>query len=1232
MARALPISQSTAPDTETPARDWQALRGELVALLDQMEGHYGRGDAAESGLAQRVRDLRYQVVESDPDDRRREALRSVKRQIDRFTDRTEFGAGANENTLQSAIAQIRARSPVAGQGRPLAAPAPAPEPAYDEMARTMSTLTHRLGELEAELGAQRGNHAQVREIADQVGQLSRVVELMAGAIGETGQLQRLETQIAELTTLMGQGRQADLAQLTERLDQVAATVDRLADLQVQQIQHVVREAEENPQKDAETARGIQAIETSIRSLYDRIDTLESGLGGPSAELERLTESLGQLASRLSTDGGRPDRLLGLVDALNGRLTEIEESGFSLDSLRGDIERLRTALLEAVEPRFSALEQRLGELGERLDSHADDSQGIVQVEAQIRQLVARMDQTGEQLAQLAQRQPAERPDFEALATLAATRTAETLSQAHQEPDFDALADLVAGRTRAAMATREPPAADLSEGSLAEIEERVSRLVDGFLRAQSANRAAATDDGMQRVEDRLAQLETALRRPAPAEPTPPIEPAAPMARRAPEEPPVALAEKPMPRRDRPVSDMMPRDPSVEAPLKEFGFPDLSPVRAALEARNGMAGNKPTSVAAPPVAPVTAGGPDPAEREAFDPASIERPPRPQSVFDAEVNSAFEAPAAPPAAPSAPVPAASRNTFIEAARRSAQRQTAARAVGDANSPIGRALSRLHSGKPETPAAGSAPALTDTPAPKAETRPKKKPARKVGLLARLARPKATKPPVTPARAEPKAMAPAKPSPADKASPADAAPQVAAEPRPAKPESFLSRHRREILLGASVVAIAFMTFNLVAQRLAPGGGEPSLAATIPMAPEPAGAAPATAAGPGPAPATTATATPKPVSFAPLQADPAPDTSAPAAPPAAPDAVPTAPDPTTTAAISPGEASAAAAGPDSAMPPPLATGAATAAAEVASIAPTPLATAAPPALKSPVKVEMPPDSVGPLALRQAAADGDARAQFEIGAIYSEGKVVPQDFKQASVWYERAAEQGFAPAEYRLGNLYETGKGVAKDFEQAHLWYERAADAGNRMAMHNLAALFAGGEFGKQDFASAANWFEKAANLGIRDSQFNLGMLYARGLGVPQNLGTSYKWFALAAQTGDSGAIKARDDIARSLDADQLKAAKAEVAAFKPGTVDLAANFAPIGTWDKKFDPGPTITSKSVVLKVQQALAHLGFDVGKPDGQAGPKTAQAIKAFEQGTGMSQVGAINPRLLAVLGSQPV
>ncbi len=61
-------------------------------------------------------------------------------------------------------------------------------------------------------------------------------------------------------------------------------------------------------------------------------------------------------------------------------------------------------------------------------------------------------------------------------------------------------------------------------------------------------------------------------------------------------------------------------------------------------------------------------------------------------------------------------------------------------------------------------------------------------------------------------------------------------------------------------------------------------------------------------------------------------------------------------------------------------------------------------------------------------------------------------------------------------------------------------------------------------------------------------------------------------------------------------------------------------------------RNVGAAILGALTALGYDVGAPDGVAGQKTAEAIKAFERATGMSESGAINPRLLAVLGSQPV
>src|SRR5690606_29819144 len=90
---AFPISDDADTAHNPNPGEWQALRGELVALLDQVEGRYARterADPALEGLTQRVRSLRDQVdAPSEPSIRRREALRTVKRAVDRFSDRDE---------------------------------------------------------------------------------------------------------------------------------------------------------------------------------------------------------------------------------------------------------------------------------------------------------------------------------------------------------------------------------------------------------------------------------------------------------------------------------------------------------------------------------------------------------------------------------------------------------------------------------------------------------------------------------------------------------------------------------------------------------------------------------------------------------------------------------------------------------------------------------------------------------------------------------------------------------------------------------------------------------------------------------------------------------------------------------------------------------------------------------------------------------------------------------------
>ena len=813
--------------------------------------------------------------------------------------------------------------------------------------------------------------------------------------------------------------------------------------------------------------------------------------------------------------------------------------------------------------FAELGRQIELVGSRIGERQRDP-GIGQLEAQVRQLVARMDQTGEQLT--------------GLAKLYSEPTA-------MMPDLDAMAEMVASRAADAV-QRSAPDNSLTE-TINGLEVRIGAMLNSMRREEDTGGFDGMQAGISEVNERLARLEkslaerleapvaTGLSALVPHYGAPAVEsysdtqyddvPAA-----AHHDDIAAIIAKVdeanAPRRAR--DDAMPRDPVADAPLTAPAFPEpTGPVQTALDAKTTQRMRHPGLEADEPLAARYEAKAEPA-KPAFEVKSVSPPPAPQpspGFFDVDRGTLTTA-------DDAPVATSSRNTFIEAARRAAQRQTAPKSeAGTGGSLIGRALARF---QPQT----------DTTPPEAKPEPAKVKAKKVRKLA------GDKAPLTEFKPEPVETAMATPS---------IEPQFHAEgpePKAATGESFLQRNSKTILLAAAVVALALLTINLAAQRMG----------------KPADAAP-------PAPITTGD-----IGDEALPAEMMGQGTDVAATSEAPRVIPMV-DSLKTGSIDTSSAQGFTTNPIQDMPSAFQAATDLANSKASSIAPLVPMT-------SPVKVELPPENVGPVDLREAASNGDPRAQFEVAAIFTEGRAVKQDYAQAATWYERAAAAGFAPAQYRLGSLYENGQGVEKDLDTARLWYERAAEAGNRMSMHNLATLYAGGSLGKQQFDSAAKWFEEAASRGLTDSQFNLGMLYARGLGVPQNLEGSYKWFGIAALTGDKDAAKARDDIARSLDADAVNRLNGEIASFKPEPIDLAANFAPIGTWTKNFDPGETIGTRDIVASVQKALGKLGYDVGTPDGIAGPKTAVAIKEFEQATGMSEVGLVNPRLLAVLGSQPV
>jgi len=89
------------------------------------------------------------------------------------------------------------------------------------------------------------------------------------------------------------------------------------------------------------------------------------------------------------------------------------------------------------------------------------------------------------------------------------------------------------------------------------------------------------------------------------------------------------------------------------------------------------------------------------------------------------------------------------------------------------------------------------------------------------------------------------------------------------------------------------------------------------------------------------------------------------------------------------------------------------------------------------------------LQEAAQQGDANAQYNLGVLYLQGDGVPQNHKQAVKWIQEAARQGNAEAQYKLGLLYANNmkwswSGVPVDYTMDYMWLNLSAAQGNKAA--------------------------------------------------------------------------------------------------------------------------------------------------------------------------------------------
>jgi len=97
----------------------------------------------------------------------------------------------------------------------------------------------------------------------------------------------------------------------------------------------------------------------------------------------------------------------------------------------------------------------------------------------------------------------------------------------------------------------------------------------------------------------------------------------------------------------------------------------------------------------------------------------------------------------------------------------------------------------------------------------------------------------------------------------------------------------------------------------------------------------------------------------------------------------------------------------------------------------------------------------------------------------------------------AEQGYVLAQFNLGLMYTQGQGVLQDYKESFKWYTKAAEQGHVLA------------------------------------QYNLGVMYYNGQGVIKDYVMAHMYLNIVAVSGDKGAIKNRDLIAKEMTPSQIE---------------------------------------------------------------------------------------------------
>ena len=330
-------------------------------------------------------------------------------------------------------------------------------------------------------------------------------------------------------------------------------------------------------------------------------------------------------------------------------------------------------------------------------------------------------------------------------------------------------------------------------------------------------------------------------------------------------------------------------------------------------------------------------------------------------------------------------------------------------------------------------------------------------------------------------------------------------------------------------------------------------------------------------------------------------------------------------------------------------------------------------------------------RKAAERGMAMAKHNLALMLREGKGAPRDGKEAIELLRAAARQGMSASMFTLGDIYERGDVAPKDQAMALAWFaitaefESQTNRGGESQLGRTAAqraatlkrillpgdLERAQQFGQAEFkeivaalqpakpaaapspasgesapppspeADPPGWPKSAADQirAIQQALLDLNLVRDKPDGalgpVTRTAIRSFQRRANLRETGDPTKdvyVALKDEIARR---DGATAGRTETnprpeAASRTAATDQPTPSTESATPSAQPDPDPPGWPKAAidqVKAVQQSLLDLNLLRNRPDGEIGPVTRDAIRAFQRSAKLPETGEPSREVYAAL-----